>query len=168
MTKLYAQPYDISATGFYFDTAEEYAQKAAKNKNDYGQTVEEYELQFIDGESIDAKLFEALSVNQCNFPEFLEACDTWDEGQKQKVILAVGECGCSFDLKSGGPDDFEVDIYELDSLRELAEQFADEGLFGEIPKHLQNYIDYDAMARDLGMDYSEATIDGKRLIYRCA
>ena len=131
MTKLYAQPYDISATGFYFDTAEEYAQKAAKNKNDYGQTVEEYELQFIDEESIDAKLFEALSVNQCNFPEFLEACDTWDEGQKQKVILAVGECGCSFDLKSGGPDDFEVDIYELDSLRELAEQFADEGLFGQ-------------------------------------
>ena len=84
MAKLYAQPYDISATGFYFDTAEEYAQKAAKNKNDYGQTVEEYELQFIDGESIDAKLFEALGVNQCNFPEFLEACDTWDESQKRK------------------------------------------------------------------------------------
>jgi antirestriction protein len=80
----------------------------------------------------------------------------------------VGECGYSFDLKSGAPDDFEVDIYELDSLRELAEQFVEEGLFGEIPKHLENYIDYDAMARDLGMDYSETTIDGKRLIYRCA
>ena len=24
MTQLYAQPYDISATGFYFDTLEEY------------------------------------------------------------------------------------------------------------------------------------------------
>jgi antirestriction protein len=33
---------------------------------------------------------------------------------------------------------------------------------------LENYIDYDAMARDLGMDYSETTIAGKRLIYRCA
>jgi len=168
MTQLFAQPYDISATGFYFQTLEEYEEKAAKTKNDYGQPVEDYELQFIDGESIDAKLFEALGVNQCNFPQFLDACDQWDEGQKQKVILSVGECGYSFDLKSGDPDDFDVDIYELDSLRELAEQFVDEGLFGEIPKHLENYLDYDAMARDLGMDYSETTIAGKRLIYRCA
>jgi hypothetical protein len=168
MTQLFAQPYDISATGFYFQTLEEYQEKAAKNMNDCGFPVEEYELQFIDGESIDAKLFDALGVNQCNFPQFLDACDQWDEGQKQKVILAVGECSYSFDLKSGHPDDFEVDIYELDSLRELAEQFVEEGLFGEIPKRLEHYLDYDAMARDLGMDYSETTIDGKRLIYRCA
>ena len=88
MTQLFAQPYDISATGFYFQTLDECQEKAAKTKNDYGRPVEEYELQFIDGESIDAKLFEALGVNQCNFPQFLDACDQWDEGQKQKVILA--------------------------------------------------------------------------------
>jgi Antirestriction protein (ArdA) len=168
MTELFAQPYDISAQGFYFQTAEEYEEKAAKTRNDYGQPVEEYELQFIDGESIDAQLFKALGVNQCSFPQFLEACDAWDDQQKQKIIIAVGECGYSFDLKSGGPDDFNVDMYELDSLRELAERFADDGLFGEIPAPLQNYIDYDAMARDLAMDYSETTIAGTRLIYRCA
>ena len=44
MTQLYAQPYDISATGFYFDTLEEYEQKAAKNRNDFGGIIEEYEL----------------------------------------------------------------------------------------------------------------------------
>ena len=168
MIELFAQPYDISAAGFYFKTAEQYQQKSAKAVNGCGFPVEEYEIQFIDGESIDAQLFEALSINQCNFPQFLEACDAWDDHQKQKVIIAVGECGYSFDLKSGDPDDFDVDIYELDSLRALAEQFVDDCLFGEIPKHLQNYIDYDAMARDLGMDYSETTIAGKRLVYRCA
>jgi len=168
MTQLFAQPYDISAQGFYFQTTEQYQEHSAKTRNDCGFPVEEYEIQFIDGEAIDAQLFEALPVNQCNFPQFLEACDQWDEGQKQKVILAVGECGYTFDLKSGDPDDFEVDIYELDSLRELAEQFVDEGLFGEIPERLQNYLDYDAIARDLGMDYSDTTIAGKRLIYRCA
>ena len=52
MTQLHAQPYDISAQGFYFDTAEEYRQKAAKNRNDFGGIVEEYEIQFIDGDSI--------------------------------------------------------------------------------------------------------------------
>ena len=168
MTELFAQPYDISAQGFFFKTIEEYQEKAATVKNDFGFPIEEYEIQFIDGDSIDAELFKALSVHQGNFPQFLESCDVWDDQQKRKVIVAVGECGCSFDLKSGDPDDFDVDIYQLDSLRELAEQFVDEGLFGEIPKHLQNYLDYDAMARDLGMDYSETTVDGKRLIYRCA
>lgn len=52
MTTLYAQPYDISATGFYFDTADQYAEKVVKVKNDYGQPVEEFEIQFIDGEMI--------------------------------------------------------------------------------------------------------------------
>lgn len=168
MTELFAQPYDISATGFYFRTEAEYAEKAAKNFNPYGGLVEEYELQFIDGESIDSNLFHALGVNQCNFAAYLEACDDWDDDKKRKVIIAVGECGYSFDLTSGDPDDFDVDLYEIDSLRELAEQFVDEGLFGDIPEPIRNYLDYDAIARDLGMDYSETTIAGTRLVYRCA
>ena len=168
MTELFAQPYDISAVGFYFRTASEYAEKSAKLRNAAGWPVEEFELQFIDGESIDAKLFEALGVNQCNFPQFLDACDAWDDDQKRKVIIAVGECGYSFDLTSGDPDDFDIDLYEMDSLRELAEQFVDEGLFGDIPDPIRNYLDYDAIARDLGMDYSETTIAGTRLVYRCA
>lgn len=165
---LYAQPYDISATGFYFDTLEEYEQKAAKNRNDFGGIVEEYELQFIDGEEIDCKLFAALSVNQATFGKYLEACDAWSEEQKRKVIIAVGEAGYSFDFGKDDPDDFDVDIYEVDSLKELAEQFVDEGLYGEIPKAIANYLDYDAIARDLGFDYSEITIAGTRLVYRCA
>ncbi len=168
MTTLYAQPYDISATGFYFDSLEEYGQKAAKNRNDFGGIVEEYEIQFIDGESIDAKLFDALGVNQCSFGSFLDACDDWDEHQKRKVIIAVGECGYSFDLKLGDPDDLDVDIYELGSLKELAETFVDEGLFGDIPDRLLPYLDYDAIARDLGMDYSKTEVAGTHLIYRCA
>ena len=168
MTQLYAQPYDIAANGFYFDTLEEYERQAAKNRNQYGQPVEEYELQFIDGEDIDCKLFTALSVNQATFGKYLEACDDWSEEQKRKVIIAVGEAGYSFDFGKDDPEDFEVDIYEVDSLKELAEQFVDEGLFGEIPKAIANYLDYDAIARDLGFDYSEITIAGTRLVYRCS
>jgi hypothetical protein len=54
MTTFYAQPYDISATGFYFDIEDQYQAKIRTIKNDYGQTVEEFEIQFIDGETIDA------------------------------------------------------------------------------------------------------------------
>ncbi|MEM7677008.1 MAG: antirestriction protein ArdA [Myxococcota bacterium] len=87
--------------------------------------------------------------------------------QKRTVILAVGDCGYVFDWQSGCPEDFDLDIYEMDSLRELAEHFVEEGLFGEIPKRLQFYLDYDAIARDLAADYAETEIAGTRLAYRC-
>jgi len=91
MTKLHAHPYDISARGLYFDSAEEYDAKAAKNRNSFGGIVEEYEIQFIDGDALDAELFQALAVNQANFPAFFDACDAWDQDDKIKVIIAVGE-----------------------------------------------------------------------------
>lgn len=167
MTKLFAQPYDISANGFYFETTEEYNEKASKLINSYGQPVEEFELQFIDGESIDADLFKVLGVHQGNFSAYLEAVNDWSEDEKIKVIIAVGEAGYKFDLSKDTPDQFDIDLYELDSLKDLAEQFVEEGLYGEIPKALQYYIDYEAIARDLGMDYSEIRIDGTNYIYRC-
>ena len=45
MTTLFAQPYDISACGFYFDSFDDYSDKVAKLKNEQDQPVEEYELQ---------------------------------------------------------------------------------------------------------------------------
>ncbi len=166
VTTFYAQPYDISARGFYFDSREQYDDKASKLRNDYGQRVEEFEIQFIDGERLDAELFEALKIHQGNFGGFLETAEEWTDDQKVKVIIAVREVGYGFDLKNDDPDQFDIDLYECDSLRELAMQFVDEGLFGEIPKAIEHYLDYDAIARDLGMDYAETTINGTSYIYR--
>ena len=165
-TQMHAQPYDTSAVGFFFESYDDYAEKAAKLRNSYGNPVEEFELQFIDGEDIDCELAKAIGVNQANLKQFLEAVDEWDEHEKTTVILAVGDCGYAFE-DSTQPDDFDLDIYHVDSLCDLAEQFVEEGLFGDIPERLSFYIDYDAIARDLSADYSEATISGKRLIYRC-
>jgi hypothetical protein len=167
MTLLYAQPFDPSATGFFFETAEEYALKANAARNSAGHPVEEFELQFIDGEPIDAALFEALGVSQVNLATFLERAIEWDTNDKQRVIVAVGECGYSFDLETDRPDNLDVDIYPVETLRELAEQFVDEGLFGDIPERVRYYLEYDAIARDLGFDYRETTIAGDRLVYRC-
>ena len=166
MTQLFAQPYDISANGFYFGTAEEYDAKAKVLRNEYGDPVEEFEVQFIDGEEIDCDLAKAVGLNQANFAQFFECVDDWDEGQKQQVIIAVGDCGYAFDANTA-PNNFDVEIYEINTMRELAEQFVEEGLFGDVPETFQFYIDYDAIARDLTVDYSEIEIAGKRLIYRC-
>lgn len=165
---LHAQPYDISASGFYFSTAEEFQTKATDLRNDYGDIVEEFEIQFIDGDDLDCDLFKALFIHQGDIGAFLEACENWDDQQKIQVIIAVGDCGYSFDAETDSPDDFDIELYELDSMNELAEQFVEEGLFGEIPQNIRNYLDMEAIARDLSMDYSEIRVNGTNYIYRCA
>ena len=165
---LYAQPYDLAATGFYFGDYDTYKEKVAKLLNDYGDPVEEFEIQFIDGKAVDYEFSKAWGINQANIKSYFDAVNDWEDWQKIPFIIAVGECGYSFDPETVCPDDFEVDIYDVASMRELAEQFVDEGLFGEIPEHLEFYIDYDAIARDLAMDYSETTLAGERYIYRCS
>ena len=165
---LYAHPYDLSATGFLFKSAEEYAAKAAQAVNDHGQPAEEFEIQFIDGEALDAAVAEAVGLHQGDIAAFFVAVEEWDDHQKRVVIIAVGECGYSFDLAKDNPDAFDLDIYEGMSLRDLAEHFVEEGLFGEIPERLAFYLDYDAIARDLAVDYAETEIAGIRLTYRCA
>ena len=158
----------ISATGFYFESMEEYDSKYAKCKNDFGGQVEEFEIQFIDGDDLDCDLFKALDIHQGNFDAFFTACEEWNEDQKIKVIIAVGECGYSFNLYKDDSDNFDIDLYELDSLRDLAEQFIEEGLFGEIPESIRFYLNLDAIARDLGMDYSEIRLNSTNYIYRMA
>jgi len=166
-TTLYAQPYDITAKGFFFETAEEFARQAAAKRNRYGLPVEEFEIQFIDGARIDASLASALGLHQGDVAAFFEKVEAWDDAQKLRAIIATGECGYVSSLETCDPDDFDLDIYEETSLRDLAEQFVEDGLFGDIPEPLQVYIDYDAIARDLTVEYSETVIAGRRLVYRC-
>jgi antirestriction protein len=165
--QLHAQPYDISAVGFYFDSYEDYATKAAALRNSHGDPVEEFEIQFIDGEHIDCDLARAIGINQANLKQYLDAVEDWDDDDKTRVILAVGECGYCFGDDTQ-PSEFDVDIYHFDTMREFAEHFVEEGLFGDIPERLQFYLDYGAIARDLAHDYAEAEVGGTRLIYRCA
>ncbi len=165
---LHAQPYDISACGFYFRSAQQFTDKSSRLLNHYGHPVEEFEIQFIDGDDLDCELFKALSIQQSTIGDYFNACEYFSDDQKIRVILATGECGYSFDYQSDDPDGYDIEIYELDSLRDLAEQFIEDGLFGDIPENIRYYLDLDAIARDLGMDYSETTIAGKNYIFRCA
>ena len=166
MTQLHAQPYDLDATGFYFDDLEQYQTKAKANKNHYGQPVEEYEIQFIDGDSIECALARAWGLNQINFTAYFDAVDLWADFEKQIFIIAVGEGGYTFDHETVSAGEFNVDIYFVNSMKELAEQFVDEGIYGDIPDSLQYYIDTNAMARDMAVDYSETTIAGESIVYR--
>ena len=169
MTQLHAQPYDISANGFYFDDAKSFTDKAKDNRNDCGDPVEEYEIQFIDGERIDCEFAQALGLNQVNFVQFFKLVDEWDGDTKRRFIIANGECGYEFcgDTVEADIQNLDLTIYEVSDLEELAEQFVDEGLLGEIPKTLETYIDFEKIARDLGYDYAMTDIAGQSFAYRC-
>lgn len=168
MTTFYAQSYDIEATGFFFESADDYHEKARTCRNRYGDPVEEFEIQFIDGEAIDAALCDALGLYQSSIGAVFDLIDRLDDHEKKILIIAVGECGYSFDPEKDDPQAFDVDLYEGMTMKYLAEQFVDEGLFGDIPEQLAFYIDMDAIAHDLAIDYTETEIAGERLIYRCA
>ncbi|MEP3198209.1 MAG: antirestriction protein ArdA [Lentilitoribacter sp.] len=162
----YAQPYDISAAGFYFTDEQSYLEKINSITNDYGDKVEEFEIQFINGFVLDSKLAQAIKPDQCNIVALMEAMNTWTEDQKIRVIIAVHDGGASFDFEIDEPDDLDIDIYADMRLLDLAYQFVDEGLYGEIPEHLANYIDYEAIANDLRHEYSETQISGETYVYR--
>ena len=168
MTTLYAQPYDSTAEGFSFDTTEAFEAATAQAVNTYGQRVEEFEIQFIDGEAIDCALFGAWRPGQGDVGAFLEAVDDWDDDHKLRFIIAVEEIGYAAAALAEAPDAIEIDIYPVESLKELAIHFVDEGLFGPVPEPLQYYLDYEAIARDLAMDYAVTAIAGVRLVYRSA
>ncbi|MEM8985630.1 MAG: antirestriction protein ArdA [Pseudomonadota bacterium] len=163
---LYAQPYDLAATGFYFEDAETFLAKSQHLKNEYDQSVEEFEIQFIEGEDIDGALFKALGIHEVNVTSYLEHAPQWEEWEKINIVIIAGECGYAFDIESDDPDHFGVTVYGVDSLRELAIEFLNDGIFGEIPTHLENYIDIDALAADLRHDYTETVIANVPIVYR--
>ena len=164
---LHAQPYDITASGFYFSTSDEYAEKSAALRNGFGDPVEEFEIQFIDGGDLDCVLAKAIGLTQANFRDFLTCVENWEDWQKTLAIIAIGECGYNFDA-STDPESYDIVVYHVRSYHELAEQFVADGYLGDIPEHLQHYIDYDAIARDLEIDYGDTVIAGDYLIYSAA
>ncbi|MGC3939525.1 antirestriction protein ArdA [Roseobacter sp. EG26] len=167
MPHLHAQPYDISATGFFFDSLDTFDTKANALRNDHGQRVEEFEIQFIDGDELDCALASAIGLTQANVAQYINCCEDWEDWQKTLVILAVGECGYTFDADKD-PSDYDIDIYNVDTLRAFAEQLVDDGMLGDIPDNIRPYFDYAAFARDLSFEYSEITIAGDRFVYRAS
>ena len=159
MTKLYAQPY-LDEIGFHFDSVKSY-QEQVKDLTDSC-----FKIQFIDGDDIDRALFNAIGVYAGNIDQFFTAVENWDNDEKIRIIIACWECGYKFD-RDTKPDNFDIDVYEVETLKELAEHFVQEGLFfGEVPDNILFYLDMDQIAYDLGMEYRAIRVAGRNLVYR--
>lgn len=158
MTNTYhATPYDISAMGFYFNTHEEYAGKSAAHRNAYGDPVEEFEIQFIDGDNYG--LFEALGINQANLSLWFDRFENLDGHDEIKVIYLADNLHCAAEDILDKLDD--VDLFE-GSAEDYAENYIEEcGLLDQMPEALRCYFNTEAFARDmiLSGDITEVNIN---------
>ena len=137
MTTVCAVPYDTSAPAFYFNSLEDYQQQYAKQL-----PVEEYEMQFIDGDN--PQLFNEALICQASIDVWFDALkdvqDDSDHGIAIRYLLSLG-----YSLSEALDHADDVQVY-----RGKASDFAYD-LYSDtdIQPHLLNYIDYNAIARDL-------------------
>ena len=145
--KLYANPYDISAKGFYFSDFDEYEKKEKKSR------AEEFEIELIDGDDDEQMLFDAMSVNQVNLEEYFELADELDEDEIFALKILIDDLGYDFDDAMDKKE--ELVVYgEFDSDEDFAMEYV-EGI-GSIADALgdnaESYFDFDAFGRDLRIE----------------
>lgn len=157
MTTLHATPYNFDAAGFYFTDAKDYETKAKVHVDRYGYLVEEFEIQFIDGD--DAELFEACSINQSNLNIWFNEIEFLQDFEKVSLYYLVGVIGYNFEQALTKID--EPSIYRGELLDAAAELF-DECYLHTIPDNIKYYVDYEKFARDckLGGDMCEFEYTG--------
>ena len=163
MTNIYhATPYDISATGFYFSTYDEYAEKAASHRNEHGDPVEEYEIQFIDGDN--SRLFKAVGVNQANLQAWFDKFEDLDGDDAIKAIYLAEDLGYRLEDALDRLDD--VHLFEGTAIEYAESYIEDTGLLNEMPDNLRYYFDTEAFARDLllGGDITELEVERTKYI----
>lgn len=157
-TTLYAQPYNIAATGFQFHDLAEFESKAEALRDDYGNPVEEFEIQYLEGD--DGELFAACGIHQGNLSTWFDEIEPMDDDRKVALYALVGEIGYTLDNAMDKVDD--VCIFRGDA-EEAAEELFDDCYSGSIPENLRFYFDMAKFARDLviGGDFNEFRFDGE-------
>lgn len=150
MSTLHAQPYDLHAAGFYFESLEEFDAKSSALRNEFGQPVEEFEIQFIDGDN--ANLFEVAGINQANLELWFDQIEDLDENTAEAVEFLMSNNG--YDLATAIDKADDVQVFE-GSLIEYAQDLVSDCY--DLPEIAECYFDYESFARDLqiGGDVAE-------------
>ena len=143
MTILHATPYNRDAAGFYFTGALDYETKSTMQVDSFGNLVEEFEIQFIDGD--DAQLFEVCGINQANINVWFDEIEFLQDYEKLSLYYLVGVAG--YNLEQALLKIDEPTIYQGD-LKDAAAELFDECYLHSIPENIQFYIDYENFARD--------------------
>ena len=160
--KFYANPYNTSATGFYFESIEELEEKSAALKDEFGLPVEEFEIEAMDGTREEMELFESAEVTPDTMVEFLKFIEDSDEETWPAVYFLLERYSLEGSICLAN----ECNVVQS-SLLDAASEIFDECYGYSIPGELRIYIDYEKYAADLkyGGDLVEFEFGGKT--YTC-
>jgi hypothetical protein len=141
--QLYANPYDTSARGFYFNSLEDYEKKYEKNL-----PVEEYEIDFIDGTKEQAAIFNAAKINQANLGEWFEVMDSIEDFRLPALYFLMSYHGEDF---ADAVSKAEELIFNEGDAKAYAEQYVDDqgGLEQLDRQTLENHFDWDSFVNEL-------------------
>ncbi len=154
MTEFYAQPYSIEHTGFYFNSFETF-EAGMEKLNKKG--CEEVEIQFIDGDDHLARLASTATIHQCDISFWFEELDDLDQTEATQMIVLLD---LGYNLSDALDRHEDVCLYE-GSAADYAYDLINDTC--EVPEYLRNYIDYDAIARDMEIN-GELTEINRELI----
>jgi hypothetical protein len=166
--QFFANPYNTGATGFYFETQDEYQEKSSVLVDSCGYPVEEFMIDVIDGEQAEVQLANAIGVNQCNIAAVIEYLDEGKEHEWPAMFFLMNDLNMTFEEAKEKVDD--VSISEC-SLLDAATELFDECYLCEIPKESRDfigrYIDYEAFSSDCQMGGDMVEFEFAGTTYTC-
>jgi hypothetical protein len=145
-TTLYANPYDISFTGFYFGSIDEF------NKQLSQASYEEIEIVYINGGN--SRLFHATNINQGNVDLWFDELDKYSDDSHE--ASAIGYLLDMMHLDEAIKRRDEVILHRGNLADYAFELVSDVYPLDELPDIIKHHIDYDSIGRDLELN-SEVT-----------
>lgn len=163
MTNQYfANPYNTSVNGFYFTDYADYLEQADNLKDDFGMPVEEFSLEYIDGDN--AELFNLLEVNQATLKLWFDSMEALEGEDLVRALYLAEYLNVSMSDILDRLDD--VILFDGNIIEYTEEYIDDTGLLDSMPENLRWYFDTEAFGRDLliGGDVTEVEIQGTTYI----
>ena len=148
-TTLYANPYDTSYFGFYFDSLDKFTCKLSQAK------YEEVEIEYHDGDN--PKLFAAIGIFQCNIGTWFDELDQYSDTDDEAVAIRY--------LTSFYPAEEAIErlgevILHRGKIADYAAELVDElHSLDQLPDIIKYHIDYSGIARDMEINGEVAEID---------
>ncbi len=111
---------------------------------------EEYAIHDYESDYEDFEISEYSNLTELN--ELAERLENIENTYDKKVINTYIEYYGDFEEALEKLEGNDVIYYYAESFEDLACQFVDEGLYGDIPDSIINYLDYEKIGRDLSLD----------------
>jgi len=156
-TTLYANPYDTTYTGFYFNSIEEFNEELSKASYD------EVELDYINGDN--SKLFQVTKIHQGNVDFWFDELDQYsDDSQEASAICYLLDI-MQLDEAINRKDEVVLHRGSLaDYAFELVEDICS---LDQLPNLLRYHINYQSIGRDLEHNSGVAEIHHNLWVVNC-